>query len=97
MFAPGFIDNYLGKVDAGISDAYSTQMSDSASSGVLMHINIPNPQLRQQCPRSHSRNPRNSVNDALPAQVITPAPILTGATYSWTPAAATGPVAVSNH
>ncbi len=35
LFAPGFIDNYLGKVDAGISDAYSSQMSDSASSGVL--------------------------------------------------------------
>ena len=25
LFAPGYINNYAGKIDAGISDAYSTQ------------------------------------------------------------------------
>ena len=40
LFAPGFIDNYIGKVDAGISDAYSTQQVDSASSGVLCTLSF---------------------------------------------------------
>ena len=94
MFAPGFIDNYLGQVDAGISDAYSSQISDSATSGVLCTLTFQILSYGDSNIGLTAGTPGTRVNDNLPAQVITPAPILTGATYSWTPATATGPVAI---
>jgi hypothetical protein len=93
LFAPGFIDNYLGKVDAGISDAYSTQISDSVSSGVLCTLSFQILSYGNSALGLTAGTPGTLVNDNLPAQVITPTPVLTGATYSWTPAPATGPVA----
>ena len=58
-----------------------------------MHINIPILSYSDSAIGLTAGTPGTLINDNLPAQVITPAPTLTGATYSWTPATATGPVA----
>ena len=91
-FSPGFIDNYLGKVDDGISDEYTSAMSASASSGVLTTLTFQIVTYSDSALGLITGTPTLQ-NDASPHQAITPVQ-LNNAAYSWTPAPATGPQAV---
>ena len=93
MFAPGFIDNYLGKVDAGIADAYAAYMNASASSGVLATLTFQILSYGSSNLNLTAGTPSTLLNQNVPHQAITPV-VLNNATYSWTPATATGPQAV---
>ena len=93
LFAPGYIDNYLGRVDKGISDSYTTTMSASASSGVLATLTFTIVTYSDCNINLTAGSPATLLNDAVPHQTI---PILdfNNGTYSWNPAPATGPKAV---
>ena len=81
LFAPGFIDNYLGRVDNGISDSYTTTMSASATTGVLATLTFTIVTYSDCNINLTAGNPATLLNDAVPHQTI---PILdfNNATYS---------------
>ncbi len=93
LFAPGFIDNYLGKVDAGIADAYLSYMNASASSGVLCTLTFQILSYGNSNLNITAGAPSTLLNQNVPHQAITPV-TLNSATYSWTPATAINPQAV---
>ncbi len=93
LFTPGYINNYLGRIDKGISDSYISATSSSASSGVLATLTFTIVTYGDSNINLTAGNPATLLNNAVPHQTI---PILAfgNATYSWTPAPATGPKAV---
>ncbi len=93
LFAPGFKDNYLGQIDAGISDAYQSYMNASASSGVLATLTFQILSYGNSNLGITAGTPSTLLNQNVPHQAITPV-TLNGATYSWTPATAINPQAV---
>ena len=92
-FAPGFIDNYLGKIDSGLSDSFTGTMGASASSGVLATLNFTISTYGDSNIGLVPGTVSTLLNDANPHQAITPVQ-LNKATYSWTPAQPADPQAV---
>ncbi len=93
LFAPGFIDNYLGKVDAGIADAYLSYQSATASSGVLATLTFQILSYGNSNLNITAGTPATLLNQNVPHGAIGPV-TLNNATYSWTPGTAVNPLAV---
>lgn len=94
FFGPGYIDNYLGKVDAGISCAYSSLITENNVSGVLATLTFQILTYSDSALSLTQGSPATLFTNTFPTKPITPAPILTGAQYTWAPGEATGPTAV---
>jgi hypothetical protein len=86
LFLPGYIDNKDGLVQSGISDAYQSYMTASASSGVLVTLTFKIISFAYGVGNGSicltAGTPSTLLNSAYPHQAITPI-ILNNASYSW--------------
>lgn len=93
-FVSGYINNNLGKVEGGLNDAYTSYMTASATSGVLATLTF---KIISYQPSASinltSGTPATLLDASYPHNAITPVDLY-NASYSWTPATATGPQAV---
>jgi hypothetical protein len=86
LFLPGIIDNIDGLVLGGISDAYVSYISASASSGVLVTLTFKIISYEYGLGNSNigltAGTPATLLNSAYPHQAVTPV-VLDNASYSW--------------
>ncbi len=93
LFTPGNIDNYFGKIRNGISDSLLLNLNASALSGVLATLTFTVVSYSDCNINLTSGIPSTLLNQNIPHQEI-PVLAMNNATYSWNPAAPTGPKAV---
>jgi hypothetical protein len=93
-FAAGYPNNALGLVQGGISDAYNTLTTSSASSGVLATLTFQIISYGSCNIVLSAGTPATLLKAVIPPTPTSSQPILNNLAYSWTPATATSPQAV---
>jgi hypothetical protein len=91
-FAAGYVNNAVGAIQGGVSDAFNTYESQSVGAGVLMTLTFQILSYGSCSITLSPGTPATLLNNAYPHAAITGA-TLNNLAYSWTPLPATAPVA----